>query len=467
MPRNVRALAEIGGTLAIISLAVFLALSRILSESGCVLVAAAVLLGLLFLSWKRFDGGRHPCFLFMGMLLVFQGGRLLGYMFGVVRHPMEIVVATVNPIRISAAAGEMTLLIVVLSAVLVYAPCRLGYRPVMFRQGGEIEWLPALYALILVTFPFAVYKNWLYLSFIRSHGGYLSVYTDHSAVLASAGAVIRIAALVNGTALLLAYVFERRPRRIAFLLVLYFAVSTLDLLIGFRGQFFSEALGLWYLHKLKTGKRFNLVPLFAVAAAMSAVAVGVAAFRQEQSLRLLSPLGFIAQQGVSLNVTEAAVALHHMFAPYGLRYLWYGFVSGISAPGPGQHRLWTQDLTIYLNPVAEQLGFGTASSYLAELYLAGGIAAVAAGSLLAGGALHALHCGSRRAWGAALLAFALPACIYWPRAEFLAPLGMLLKTGVSLAAVAAFVGVFNAGRALFRGAVQAEEGRPGLPAAGG
>ncbi len=465
-PSDLSGVVEIGAALAIISLAAFLVLVGAMPERACVWLAAAMLMALVWLSWKRFDGGRHPCFLFMGMLLVFQGGRLVASLTGIAKHPMDIVVATTAPIQVSRSIAEATLLIVVLSGILVYAPCRLGYRPALFRAGTEVRWLPALYALILLTFPFAFCKNWLYFSFIRAHGGYLAVYTDNAAILASAGTLVRAVALVSSTALLTAYVFERRPKRIALLLALYFAVSTLDLLIGFRGKFFAELLGLWYLHKLKTGKRFNLTALALAAAAISLVAVAVAAIRQEQSIQLLSPLGFLAQQGVSLNVTEMAIALHHTFAPYGLRYLWGGFIYSIVRPPlTPQHQLWTTELTLYLNPVAQELGFGTASTYLAELYLAGGTAAVVLGSLAVGWTLHGVHQASRRAWGAVLLAFVLPSLIYLPRLEMLGPLAALVKASASLLAIAVFVACFEAARGMLRRAAGFH--RPQWPAAEG
>jgi hypothetical protein len=464
MPGNMSGILEIGCGLAVVSMGAFLVLVGAMGEGACMWLAGILLMLLVWLSWKRFDGGRHPCFLFMGMLLVFQGGRLVTAMAGVTKHPMDIVVATMQPIQVSPAAAEVTLLIVVLSGILVYAPCRLGYRPAIFRAGPEMRWLPGLYVLILVTFPFAFYKNWLYLEFIRSHGGYLSVYTDHAAILASAGVAIRSVALVSSTAMLVAYVFERKRGGVALLLALYFAVSLMDLLIGFRGKFFTEVVGLWYLHKLKTGKRFNLLALTLAVVAISLAAVAVAGFRQNQSIELLSPLGFLAQQGVSLNVTEAAVAFHSIFAHYGFRYLWGGFIYGIiRSPADIQHQMWSNDLTLYLNPIAEQMGFGTASAYVAELYLAGGLALVTVGSLAVGWALHGLHQASRRAWGAVLLAAVLPSVIYLPRLELLAPFAALVKAAVSLVAIAFFVGCFETVRGLVRRA--ADFHRRELPAA--
>src|SRR5579862_4471181 len=34
------------------------------------------LVALVVLAWSRFEAGRHPCFLFLSLLLLFQGGRL-------------------------------------------------------------------------------------------------------------------------------------------------------------------------------------------------------------------------------------------------------------------------------------------------------------------------------------------------------------------------------------------------------
>ena len=444
IPDKLKALIELCAWLLPIACAALLVNVGVLSEGACVWGAALLLLGIFLAGWRAFEGGRHPCFLFLGLLLVFQGGRLIAHIMGALPNPMEIIVATALPLRISTGAAEITLLLLVLSAVCVYAPCRIGYRPAIFRTGSEAQWLPALYVLILITFPFAFYKNWAYFSFIRDHGGYLAIYTDSAAVLASAGALVRGFALVNSSALLTAYVFERRPKRIFGILILYFALSTLDLLIGFRGKFFSQTLVLWYIHKLKTGRRFNAAPLVATALVGIVVAILVAGFRQDQSIQLLSPIGFLAQQGISLNVTEAAVAFHNVFARFGISYLWGGFLYGIVSPPVGlQHHLLTNDLTAFLNRDAAELGFGTASSYLAELYLAGGVFTVIFGSLAVGFTLHGLHASSRRAWGALLMAFALPSLIYLPRLEFLGPAAALARALIGFLPVVAFVVLYQ------------------------
>ena len=455
MPSRLSSLIELSGCLATVLIASLLATVGILSLPACIWLTALFLIAMLFLSWYRFDGGRHPCFLFIGMLLVFQGGRLIGYMTGMIDNPMLIEVETPRPISVSTHSAELTLLILTLSALFIYIPCRLTYKPSEFHIGNETAWLQAIYAMVLLTLPFALYKNVAYLSYIRAHGGYLAVYTDNAEVLQSAGLLARSVSLLNASAIMVAFVLEKRPKRLALIVFVFFGLSTLDLLIGFRGKFFTQAIAMWFIFNLKTGRRFKLIPLTVIAVLISVLAVTIAGFREEQSVELLSPVGLIAQQGISLNVTEAAVQFSNIFSRYGAGYVWGGFVNGFAptrtnAPG----WLWSGDLSVYMNPVASSLGFGTASSYLAELFLFAGIPAVILGSLAIGYALSLLHNLSSRPWGAVVLAFALPSMIYLPRLELLNPAATLIKSLISLAPVAVFAFLFRFEARLLRSHIE-------------
>jgi hypothetical protein len=431
------ALIEIFSYLSLLTVATCLVAMGVLSLTGCICLSVILLTGLVLLAWRRFDGGRHPCFLFLATLLVFQAGRLVGSLFGVVQEPMRIDLATAVPLDISTQSAELSLLAITLSAICIYFPSRINYKRVDFLQGEEVRWLPALYALIFITAPFAIYKNLMYLLYIRSHGGYLVVFTDNAAVLQSAGLLARVISLIGANAILVAYVLERRPRRVALILALFFALSTIELLIGFRGKFFSEVLTIWLLHNLKTGRRFTLVPVLVVALMINIIAVVVAGFREESKTIALSPIAFLATQGNSLNVTEAAVEYHDRFSRHGADYLLGGFSAGLAPPTSFREgQLWTVDLTTYLNPLAAKMGFGTASSYLAELYLFAGMPAVALGSIAIGCCLAFLHRISSETWGIIVLAFMLPSLIYLPRAELLGPLAILVKS------LAAFTVIF-------------------------
>src|SRR5580692_9495361 len=150
---------EIALPLAVVATTAWLVFLGVLSLDTCIWITLALLFTILFLSWKRFDGGRHPCFLFLGMLLIFQGGRLVGFAAGLIDNPMQIAVSVSSPLSVSTVAAETTLLIIALSAILIYAPCRLGAPSSGFWAGDAQKWLPALYALVLLTLPFAIYKN--------------------------------------------------------------------------------------------------------------------------------------------------------------------------------------------------------------------------------------------------------------------------------------------------------------------
>lgn len=430
---------EIVLPLGVVATTAWLVFLGVLGLDACIWIALVLLVALVFLSWKRFDGGRHPCFLFLGMLLIFQGGRLVGYAAGLIDNPMQIVVSVSTPLSISIGAAETTLLIIVLSAILIYAPCRLGKASAGFWAGDARQWLPGLYALVLLTLPFALYKNLMYLTYIRAHGGYLAVFTDNAGVLASAGWVARTVSTINETAILTAYILETRRGRRNLILALFFLMAALDLLIGFRGKFFAEAISIWYINNLRTGRRFRLIPLAVIGVGASMAAVLIAGFRENHSVALLSPLGFLVTQGVSMNVTEAAVQYHHLFSRFGWSYLWNGLLNGVTPIAQGPGKLWTSDLTVFLNPVAFEHGFGTASTYLAELYLFAGLPAVIFGSLGIGYCLNLLHRMSARLWGALLLAFVLPSVIYLPRLELLNPVAVAIKSMISLGVVVVFV----------------------------
>lgn len=430
------AFIELFAYLSAIAIGAFLAATGALGLDGCVTLCVLLLATLLTLAWRRFDGGRHPCFLFLAMLLVFQGGRLVGSLVGSVRMPMRIELATVIPLNVSTRSAELALLAIALSAICVYFPCRIGYRRALFSAGGEVHWLPSLYAIVALTFPFALYKNFMYLQYLSTHGGYLAVFTDNAAVLQSAGPAARVLSMICANTLLIAYIFERQRRRLLLLLILLLGLSALDLAIGFRGKVFTEVLSIWLIHNLKTGKRFTIAPLAALVLGLNLVGVTVAALRQSNHLVLLNPVDFLAGQGVSLNVTEAAIEYRDRFGRNGAHYILNGFTAGLNPPSSmTEGELWTDDLTMFLNPTAAKLGFGTASSYLAELYLLAGLPAAILGSVGIGYCLSAIHRASCYNWGAVLLGFTLPSLIYLPRLELLNPLAVFVKSLVSCAVV--------------------------------
>ena len=413
--------------------ATVLALSGAIGPYACLWISLALYAGLLTLAWRTFDGGRHPCFLFLGMLLLFQMGRLVGYAVGATSDPFNIVVQSPIPVTVSPAASEITILLVLLSATIIYAVCAWNPQPIVLNPGWEQSWLPACYIVLAISFPFVLYKNYEYFQFIRSHGGYLAIFTDSDAIAKSAGAVVRIMSLVAANAFLLVFLIERRGGRLALVTTAYLSTSVLELLIGLRGKVFLFLLTLWFLHNLKTGKRFRLAAIACVVVAGSFAAVAISGFREMRSTAVTGPGAFIAAQGISMGVTQIAVQYRPLFEPHARTYLANEFLQ-VFYPGShfAQGQLFDNDISVFLNVDAYRAGFGAGSSYLAEAWIAGGLLAVFIASILIALALRLLHRLGANFLGAVLVAIVLPSLIYLPRAQLLSPIANALKSGLVL-----------------------------------
>ena len=433
----ISAAIECAAWLLLLAIGCFLLGLDVLSLFSASLASMVFIVGLITAAWKNFDGGRHPCFLFLLMLFVFQCGRLVGLFTGFPADPFAIQVQTVIPLSVHQETAQITLLLICFSAVCVYIPCRLAYRPIIFTAGRERNWLRDLYGVLALSLPFAVYKNYVYFSYIRSHGGYMAVYLDNAEILQSAGSLVRLMALVGTTICLLLYLFERRPRYVRWILVAYLSVSVMDLLIGFRGKFFVQLIVLWFIHNLKNGKRFNFAPLFITATIIMLVAVPLAGFREERDVALTGPLAVLATQGVSMNVTEVAVENRPIFEKNKARYIW-GDLRGMLSSNDDN---LASDISIYLSPEAFREGFATGSTYLAEAYILGGFALVMVASLAIGWALSTLHLYSRSWPGAVLLLASIGPFIYMPRGSLMDPFTGTFKflTGAGVAALFALM----------------------------
>ncbi|MBV9036376.1 MAG: O-antigen polysaccharide polymerase Wzy, partial [Acidobacteriaceae bacterium] len=334
------------------------------------------------------------------------------------------------------ATAQLTVCLVLLSAICIYLPCRWDFRPVRLKIGWEQYWLPAAYVLLALTFPAVLYKNYEYLNYVRTHGGYFAIYTDSQAVLQTVGFLPRLLSLLASNTFLVVFVMERRSRLLFAVSCVFFSSSLLELLMGFRGKVFILVLTLWFLHILKTGKRFRLLPLAISASLLSLVGVVVAGFRENTEVALLSPLGFLSAQGISMQVTELAIELKQAFHTHALYYFWNEFKVGFypgSQFGPGQ--LFANDLSIALNATAYDLGFGTGSAYLAEAYIAGGIFFVAAASAFVGLALRFLHKLGGHFIGAVVVAVVMPSIIYMPRCGLIEPVSVGTRNLISLSLV--------------------------------
>lgn len=415
---------------------------RLLSLDTLIRINTFFLLLLFFSAWKRFRGGMHICFLFLGMLILFQAGRMVAFtfnpLFGQIADlmdPFQFVLMREFSFDVARHVAEITMLVIVTSAVCVYLPCSLRYKPAQLPGPLNPNQMRGLYRIYLGTFPFLLYKNIRYLMFIRNHGGYLSIYLNREGLLASVDPVTRLLAFVTGIAFVLIFLFEPSRRRTFWITFTYFVVSALDLLIGLRGEVFTLLLTLWFINNLKKHKSFRFSRLIIPIFLLVYLAMISANFRENQSVQLLSPLGFVAEQGISMQVTEAVVGFRNEFVRSPSHYLLIELetpFSGKSQVREPQGESLAGDLTQFLSPVAASQGYGTGSSYIAESYLFGGFFGVILLSLLLGWGLSWIHSNSGSIVGGILLAYMTPTFIYLPRTALLDPLVLLVKTSAAL-----------------------------------
>jgi len=409
-----------------------------LSCNQAAVVTAVLLLSLTGLAWHRFDGGRHPCFFFLCMLTLFQGGRLIAYGAGGETDIFRVTLMTSEPFDVSRNVAASTLLLIALSAICIYAPCRWNYRPLSpIRNGSFARFLPYLYFLFCLSVPVQLYKNFCYYQYAQDHGGYLVIFIDHGGMAASIPVAVRAISLISLPAFVGIFVLEQRKRFLRIATAVYFAIAAPILLMGSRGGIFSLVLSLWYLAKVKSGLRARLYSAGLLGAGLVLAGSLIGSFRagNVESSALAVPSQFIASQGASLNITEVAIAFRGRFAPH----IFSNLADELrSAFFPTDHMAYVAgknfdaDVSMFLNPAAYQMGNGSGSSYLAEAYLAGGLWGVVVVSALLGALFHAVHGCARNPLGLFLIAMILPDVLLMPRGGLLDWVSAALRVGLSV-----------------------------------
>ena len=434
---------EVLGYLSVVGIATLCFVLGWLSPNGAVVITVVLLAALIVLSWVRFDRGRHPCFLFLCMLMLFQGGRLIGYCLGRIADPFLVEAMVDAPFGISRDQAGIVMLSIVLSAICVYAPCRWNYRRISPPTDVAVRrYLPYLHLVFFSSLPFLLYKNYLYYRYIRGHGGYMVFFSDYGHLAASVPLVVRAVALLTLPVLVAIFVFENRKKLLYTVVALYFCSSVVILLTGTRMGLFSLILTLWYVARIKSTRDTRIWRVVVLAAALVVVAnlIGLARSGEDGEGRsAVDPVGFIATQGVSLAVTEVAVVHRNLFKPYVVSYLLHElqieFISSdVSSYFRG--RQFGFDVSVFLNPYMFKQGFATSGAYVGEAYVVGGILGVIVISLLIGGGLRFMHASSRNAEMLLLVALALPEVLLLPRGYLLGWGSALIRAFVLLVPLA-------------------------------
>ena len=414
---------EVLGYLCVVAVATLCFLVGWLTPNEAGVLTVLLLAFLIVLTWKRFDQGRHPCFLFFCTLLLFQGGRLIAFCLGTTPDPFAIELFAPVPFTIAREEAGIVLLAIVLSAICVYAPCRWKYRRIE-PPGDQAfrRYLPYLYLVYFFTISAALVKNYLYFRYALDHG-YLAFFNDYYRLAATVPLPVRLIALLDLPVFTAIFVIEKRRKLLWTVTVLYLGVAALYLATGSRGYTLTLALVLWYLARIKSSKPTRiLVPALLIGVLISA-ALLVGASRESEAgdqYDIVNPAEFLAQQGMSLNVTELAIKYKNLFRPHIASYLfndmWGAFLpADISRYVPGKSLSW--DMVVFLNPGLARMGFGTGGSYVAEMYLLGGLGGVVVLSLVLGYGLNLLYVCGRNAGGLIVVALILPDFLLMPRGD--------------------------------------------------
>jgi hypothetical protein len=442
---NFAAAFELLGYLAAVAAAACGFLAGWLSPNAAAVLMLAGLLTLLGLAWKRFDGGRHPCFFFLGMLTLFQAGRVVAFCCGGVTDIFEIELMTDCPFNVSRSVAGVVLLSIALSAICIYAPCRLRYRSSDFSSSSASRFHsrswerfpPYLYVLFVASLPVQLYKNFCYYQYAKDHGGYLVVFTDHGGMAASIPAAVRAVSLISLPAFAGIFVLERRQPVLRSVTAVYFTIAAPILLMGSRGGIFSLVLSLGYVAKVKSGRRARLysAALLIAGLVLAGSWVGWLRSGNTETSALAGPAQVIAGQGGSLNITEIAVAYRSRFAPHIIANLADELRSAFA---PSDHTAYVAgknfdaDVSMFLNPISYPLGSGSGSSYLAEAYLAGGVAGVVIVSLLLGSLFHAMQEHAGHPFALFLITMILPDILLMPRGGLLDWISASLRVALSV-----------------------------------
>ncbi len=442
LPAVPTAVFEMLGYLCVVGVGALCFLFGWLTPNGAAVLTVLLLTYLIVLAWVRLDRGRHPCFLFLCALMLLQCGRLIGYCLGVTDSDLyRVWLMRATPFDITRDETGVVLLSITLSAICIYAPCRWRYHRLAPPSHAPVrDYLPYLYLLFFCCLPFQLLKNYLYLRYGQQHGGYQVFFMDYSGLAASVPPIVRVISLFVFPVFVAIFVFETRKKWIWTVTFLYFATAVLYLLTGTRMDTFALVLALWYVARIQSTKRPQILRLAVVAVGLILVANMIQSARVGDDSSPLDIGRFVAEQGISLDVTEVAVRYAPLFRPYVGSYALQDLRAKFFSNDQSQYvRGWSFvfDMSAFLNPNLFKLGFGTGGSYLADGYLIAGVFGVALLSLMIGFLLSFFHACSKTCIGLFFVAAILPDVFLMPRGGSLIWVSMLIRTAIVITPVIA------------------------------
>lgn len=393
--------------------------SLLLSIGGFVIVA---------LNWHEHRGGRSASFIFLVLGYLFLCGRAFPALVGEESQLAkvgfgEFVVAT-DTVTTYVFLVLTSFFFVHVGSILPRAPKRVLTK---YHCDAKIYWM-----IFILLLPAYVYKNAYYFNYIMTHGGYLAIYQD-SSFIEGVGTLVRVGALMCLAAFTLYFYHEADEKKSRRALIYFVTVFASELLVGLRGKFFVVCLIFFLFYKLRFGGKFHLRGLLILLATVVVIAIGVEIAREQKGESTIGGsflVGFLVQQGVTAGVSLIAMSDSSYYDHHAWSYFWHQFV----APFYSQSDVpmgWflANDIAMRNIPTAYALGFGTGSSYLAELLLLGGWVGVCVGSLAIGWLLSTLGRFYQGVSGAVMF-WVVCGVAYYPRTMLQDPVHNLMRYAV-------------------------------------
>ncbi|MFP5419289.1 MAG: O-antigen polysaccharide polymerase Wzy [Gammaproteobacteria bacterium] len=400
---------------------------------------ASVLLSLgaitiALINWSSHGGGRSPSFIFLAFLVVFLTGRAIPSLFGGESYLASITFGSEFEVGYDIVGTYVGL--VLLSALAVHLGSLL---PAASHRSLDPTKMDANIYLFLffLCLPVYLYKNYYYFSYLMQSGGYLAIYLG-SEHIEGVGVFIRVGALFCLAAFTLYFFHENDKIRARRALVLFLIVFSSELLVGLRGKFFVVAIMFLLFYKLRFGGKFSAHGLFGLVLVIFVLAFVVEVMRQGgTSIEGSLLLGFFIQQGATAGVNLFVLENLDLFSDNAITYFLRQFtVPFYSQPEVQEGWFLSNDISMMVMPTAYALGFGTGSSYLAELLLLGGWAGVVIGSLVVGWSLGMLGRFNQGVTGA-LMFWVACGIVYYPRTMLHDPVHNLMRYAIPIIALAA------------------------------
>ncbi len=376
------------------------------------------------LNWYEHRGGRSASFLFLALGCILLTGRAVPALFG--GESQLAIIGFRNDYSVPTDVVTIYVLLVLASFFLIHFGSLIprASRIVLASSTSDAR---IYFWMFIALLPLYLYKNIFYLSYVIASGDYLAIYQDRG-FIENVGMPIRIAALLCLAAFTLYFFHETSRKKSLLMLLLFLLIFSVELLIGLRGKYFIVALLLAMFYKIRFGGKFSIRGLVALFIVVFGLSLIIEIWRQGgTSVQGSVLVGFLVQQGITAGVSLIVIDDLQVYAGNAFEYFWRQFL----APFYGQPEVepgWflQNDISMRVMPEAYALGYGSGSSYLAELYLLGGWFAVCLASLVIG-ILLSTFSKFYQGVGGAIMFWVLCGLAYYPKAMLQEPIHNLMR----------------------------------------